>query len=102
MPIYEYECSACQHKLETLQKVSEPALTDCPQCGKSTLQKIISQTSFQLKGTGWYATDFRNKSPAETKKTETKSAQSESKDTTTSSSGTESTTAATSTDTKKT
>jgi putative FmdB family regulatory protein len=64
MPIYEYECKNCHHKLETLQKVSEPALTDCSECGKATLQKIISSTSFQLKGTGWYETDFRTKTPS--------------------------------------
>jgi len=68
MPIYEYECGACGHKLDALQKMSEPALTDCPVCAKAALQKLISATSFQLKGTGWYVTDFRNKKQAESTK----------------------------------
>jgi len=65
MPIYEYECLACQHKLDSLQKVDEAPLVDCPACGGASLQKIISAASFQLKGTGWYATDFRQKSSPE-------------------------------------
>jgi putative FmdB family regulatory protein len=68
MPIYEYQCAACGHHLEVLQKMNEVALVDCPICGKATLTKLISATSFQLKGTGWYATDFKNKTPTETKK----------------------------------
>lgn len=61
MPIYEYECQKCHHQLEKLQKVSDPALVDCPDCGKPALQKMISQAGFRLKGTGWYETDFKNK-----------------------------------------
>lgn len=71
MPIYEYECSACGHQLEAFQKISEAPLTDCPKCHKPKLQKLISAAGFQLKGTGWYATDFRNKGKPEPK-TETK------------------------------
>ena len=59
MPIYEYECGACGHRLEVIQKMSDAALTDCPGCGKSELKKLISAAGFQLKGTGWYATDFK-------------------------------------------
>ncbi|ANI29082.1 FmdB family transcriptional regulator [Yersinia entomophaga] len=59
MPIYEYACSACQHRLEKLQKFSDAPLTDCPACGKPALSKQISAAGFQLKGTGWYATDFK-------------------------------------------
>ncbi len=59
MPIYEYQCGACGHHLEALQKISEAALTECPECHKAGLQKLVSSTSFQLKGTGWYATDFK-------------------------------------------
>ncbi len=65
MPIYEYQCSACGHALEVMQKMSDEALTDCPTCHKAALEKLISATSFQLKGTGWYVTDFRNKSSSE-------------------------------------
>jgi putative FmdB family regulatory protein len=81
MPIYEYRCGACGHQEEFLQKVSEPPLTECPACHKSAFNKLLSAAGFQLKGSGWYATDFRNKGskPAEKKpdakpdaKTETK------------------------------
>ena len=61
MPIYEYRCGACGHEHEALQKVSEPPLTKCPACGKPKLQKLLSAAGFQLKGSGWYATDFKNK-----------------------------------------
>lgn len=64
MPIYEYACQACGHELEVLQKMSEAPLTECPQCGKSELKKLISAAGFQLKGNGWYVTDFRNKGAA--------------------------------------
>lgn len=60
MPIYEYRCGACGHELEVLQKLSEAPLKDCPSCGQSRLSKLISAAGFQLKGTGWYATDFKN------------------------------------------
>lgn len=59
MPIYEYECGSCGHRLEAIQKMSDAALQDCPSCGQSTLKKLISATGFQLKGNGWYATDFK-------------------------------------------
>ncbi|MFZ1907538.1 MAG: zinc ribbon domain-containing protein [Burkholderiales bacterium] len=60
MPIYEYRCSECGFQNEYLQKVSEPPLSVCPSCGKATFQKLLSAAGFQLKGSGWYATDFRN------------------------------------------
>lgn len=59
MPIYEYRCQACQHELEKLQKLSDPVLVDCPQCGKPALTKLISAAGFRLKGSGWYETDFK-------------------------------------------
>ena len=61
MPIYEYQCDACGHEMEKLQKLSDPAITQCPQCNESTLKKLISAAGFRLKGTGWYETDFKNK-----------------------------------------
>lgn len=67
MPIYEYQCQVCGHKLEAMQKMSEAPLTDCPACHKPALSKLISAAGFQLKGTGWYATDFKNKGKPETK-----------------------------------
>jgi putative FmdB family regulatory protein len=60
MPIYEYRCGACGHELEALQKLSEAPLTECPACGKARLAKLVSAAGFQLKGSGWYATDFKN------------------------------------------
>jgi putative FmdB family regulatory protein len=60
MPIYEYRCSACQHELEAIQKFSDSPLVACPQCGKESLVKLVSAAGFQLKGSGWYQTDFRN------------------------------------------
>ena len=60
MPIYEYRCVACGHKLEALQKFTEAPLSDCPLCGKEALAKLVSLAGFQLKGSGWYATDFKN------------------------------------------
>ena len=61
MPIYEYRCRACDHEFETLQKMSEPKLVDCPKCDEPALIKKISAVSFRLKGSGWYETDFKNK-----------------------------------------
>jgi putative FmdB family regulatory protein len=60
MPIYEYRCATCGFENEYLQKVSDPLLTDCPSCGKPTFTKLVSAAGFQLKGNGWYATDFKN------------------------------------------
>ena len=60
MPIYEYRCAACGSEHEVLQKISEPLLTMCPTCRKDTLTKLVSAAGFQLKGSGWYATDFKN------------------------------------------
>ena len=66
MPIYEYRCSACGHQADHLQKVSEQPLSVCPSCGKPTYQKMLSAAGFQLKGSGWYATDFKGgKKPSE-------------------------------------
>ena len=59
MPIYEYRCSACGHELEALQKLSEAPLLTCPACAKDALTKLVSAAGFQLKGSGWYATDFK-------------------------------------------
>ena len=60
MPIYEYRCKACGFQKEFLQKLSDPRLTTCPACGKEMLDKLLSAAGFQLKGSGWYATDFKN------------------------------------------
>lgn len=60
MPIYEYRCSECGHQQEHLQKVSDPLLTTCPNCGRETYRKQLTAAGFQLKGSGWYATDFKS------------------------------------------
>ena len=59
MPIYEYQCKGCQHELEIIQKMSEEALIDCPNCYEPQLSKKISAVAFRLKGSGWYETDFK-------------------------------------------
>ena len=61
MPIYEYHCPKCGYRFEQLQKITDNVLVICPKCGQNSLKKIISQTSFQLKGSGWYVTDFKDK-----------------------------------------
>jgi len=69
MPIYEYRCEDCGHQADHLQKVSEKPLAKCPACGKKAYKKLLSAAGFQLKGSGWYATDFKTagKKPAEKK-----------------------------------
>lgn len=73
MPIYEYRCDACGHQEEHLQKVSEAPIAACPSCRKDSYRKLLSAAGFQLKGSGWYATDFKNGSKAAPKKDEAKS-----------------------------
>ena len=60
MPIYAYRCDACGHQKDVLQKMSDPTLTVCPSCGAESFAKQLSAPAFQLKGTGWYVTDFRD------------------------------------------
>jgi putative FmdB family regulatory protein len=67
MPIYAYRCEACGFAKDVLQKISDAQLTECPNCGKSSFKKQVTAAGFQLKGTGWYVTDFRgNGSPPAT------------------------------------
>lgn len=60
MPIYEYKCASCGFQKEYLQKVTDPVHTTCPDCGKESFTKMLSAAGFMLKGSGWYATDFKN------------------------------------------
>lgn len=60
MPIYAYRCTACGHTKDVLQKLSDPPLATCPACGADTFTKQVTAAGFQLKGSGWYVTDFRN------------------------------------------
>ena len=59
MPIYAYKCDSCGHSKDVLQKISDAPLTDCPACGAATFRKQLTAAGFQLKGSGWYVTDFR-------------------------------------------
>jgi putative FmdB family regulatory protein len=69
VPIYEYRCSSCGFQKEYLQKVSDPRLSVCPECSKATFGKMLTAAGFQLKGGGWYATDFKNSGAAPASKT---------------------------------
>ena len=64
MPIYAYRCEACGHAKDVLQKISDAPLTTCPACGAEAFAKQVTAAGFQLKGSGWYATDFRGGSTA--------------------------------------
>jgi putative FmdB family regulatory protein len=59
VPIYEYQCEACSHEMEKLQKMDEAILVDCPECEEPALRKLVSAAAFRLKGSGWYETDFK-------------------------------------------
>lgn len=76
MPIYEYQCQNCGHKLEVMQSIHAEPLLECPECTQKKLSRLVSAAGFQLKGTGWYETDYKNKgkkpSSDESKKTEDK------------------------------
>jgi len=82
MPIYEYRCSSCGFQKEYLQKVNDPVMTVCPECNKATFSKMLSAAGFQLKGSGWYATDFRNSGakPAKAEAGDKTAAKSDAKD----------------------
>ena len=70
MPIYAYKCTACGHAEDVLQKMSDNRLTECPTCKKSTYEKQVTAAGFQLKGSGWYVTDFRNNAGGTSKASE--------------------------------
>ena len=60
MPIYEYHCKACCHRMDKLQKISAAPLTECPECKTDQLEKLVSASGFRLAGSGWYETDFKS------------------------------------------
>ena len=68
MPIYEYYCNACGHEFELIQKITDSPVRKCEACGKLQAKRKISQTSFVLKGSGWYVTDYGGKKPSESRK----------------------------------
>ena len=75
MPIYEYRCASCGYTKDCIQKLSDPPITVCPECGKETFSKQLSAPGFQLKGSGWYATDFKSKPAAKSEASEAKPAE---------------------------
>jgi len=79
MPIYEYRCTSCHHTLEALQKLSDAPLSECPRCG-AALEKMISRTSFQMKGGGWYSEGYGGSKPSPSSKENGSSSGGESKD----------------------
>lgn len=70
MPIYDYQCSSCGHKAEVMRKISAASVEACPQCGADAFSKQLSAPSFQLSGSGWYATDFKNSGSKSAAKTD--------------------------------
>jgi putative FmdB family regulatory protein len=66
MPIYEYECPSCGHRMEAIQQLGAPAVSNCPACGRTDLRRLVSAAGFRLKGSGWYATDFKDKGKPKT------------------------------------
>ena len=67
MPIYEYQCTDCQHQFDLIQKMSDPVTKICPTCSKEAVVRLVSAAGFQLKGTGWYSTDFKDKGKPQAK-----------------------------------
>jgi putative FmdB family regulatory protein len=61
VPLYEYQCKACHHRFEKIQKFSDPLVTECPECGEDKVEQMISAPAVQFKGTGWYVTDYAKK-----------------------------------------
>ncbi|MBU3710441.1 MAG: zinc ribbon domain-containing protein [Limnohabitans sp.] len=86
MPIYAYKCGSCGHAKDVLQKISDDPLTQCPSCGQDTFSKQLTAAGFQLKGSGWYATDFKGGGAAATSAPASAAAASESATTTAASS----------------
>lgn len=66
MPLYEYECRACHHRFEQIQKFSDPLVRKCPKCGKKKVEKLLSAPGVHFKGTGWYITDYQRKGSSST------------------------------------
>lgn len=80
MPLYEFQCKACLHRFEKIQKFSDPLPTDCPECGEDAVEQLLSAPAVQFKGSGWYVTDYAKKGSSQgsagksaESKTETKS-----------------------------
>lgn len=98
MPIYEYSCGGCDHVFEVIQKMTDPKPENCPKCKHTEISRIISAAGFQLKGTGWYVTDFKNppKAPEKPKTATPASTQSHTQEASTSAKASSNTTASSS------
>jgi|SRR3954462_2092912 putative FmdB family regulatory protein len=72
MPLYEYQCDACGHRFEKIQKFSDPLIDECPKCGERQVHKLVSSPAIQFKGTGWYITDYAKKNTVDGAKGESK------------------------------
>ncbi len=84
MPIYAYQCKSCEHEFDALQKISDDPLKTCPECSEESLKKMLTAPAFQLKGTGWYETDFKDKNAQGKKDSSTNSTSSKKDDKTSS------------------
>ena len=80
MPLYEYECTACGHRFERIQKFSDPPVEACPNCGEQKVQKLMSSPAIQFKGTGWYVTDYARSSSKDSGKSQDSKESKESKE----------------------
>jgi putative FmdB family regulatory protein len=83
MPIYEYECTSCHHNFDLMQKINAEPVKQCPKCFNNSVIKLVSAAGFQLKGTGWYETDFKSKKNTTNESTEKKDDSAKSTDTVT-------------------
>ncbi len=90
MPIYEYKCSSCNHQFDAIQKMNDDPIKTCPHCAKDKAVRLVSAAGFQLKGSGWYATDFKTKPKSETSTASTTDSKSTDTTTTPSSTGSDS------------
>src|SRR4051812_20448465 len=80
MPLYEYQCDACGHRFEKIQKFSDPLIDECPNCGEHQVHKLVSSPAIQFKGTGWYITDYAKKNTVDAAKGESKDKDAKSSD----------------------
>lgn len=83
MPIYEYKCSACNYQFDAIQKMNDEPIKTCPHCAEDKAVRLVSAAGFQLKGSGWYATDFKTKPKSDTSTKQSSTVDSKSTDTTT-------------------
>jgi putative FmdB family regulatory protein len=80
VPMYEYQCKSCKHRFEVIQKFSDKPVKKCPKCGKA-VERLVSSSAIQFKGTGWYVTDYAKRSGSADRKSESKTEKDASKDT---------------------